>query len=145
MIFFNLIKFVGIIKSFDSSTICDHKGELFLTKNVKDLDDYDLRTGICVSANNPSWITFELESEIIISRIAIGGYIGNPSKWWIYNGRGAKIFTLANDRTWIEVGQLPNDDKQEVIIINLESSKSKYLKFQHNDKIGIGYLRILNE
>lgn len=110
------------------------------THNVKDLTDKSLMKGICVQS--PYYIIIELNFEHEFDKIDVGGWNGNSSLWYIGNGSNAQIFTSKNKTTWDEVGKLPSNLGATITQVPLKRSSGKYIKFQHNSYLGIGYLKI---
>lgn len=111
------------------------------THRLEDLNDRSLMKGICVGS--PFYITFELNYEHHIETIEIGGYNGNSGIWYVGNGSGASVHTSTDKVTWKLVGTVNLGDTIQTI--NLTPSIGRYIKFQHNSHLGIGYLKILGK
>jgi hypothetical protein len=109
------------------------------TNNVKDLKDKSLTKGVCTDTNGIITITFNRETEF--EEIAIGGYNGNSLAWYVGNGKDANILTSTNGTTWNSVGTI-TELSAEIHTIKVKGSKAKYIRFSHNDYLGIGYLEI---
>jgi hypothetical protein len=111
------------------------------THNVHDLTDPSMTKGICVQT--PYHIIIELNYEHEIAGIECGGYNGNTGMWGATNGANAKIYTSLDKNTWTEVGQLPSTHGARIQTVRLTHSIGKYIKFQHNNYLGLGYLKVL--
>lgn len=129
----NKIEFVSFESSARYSSCGSHK--------LEDLTSKDLKTGICVQSSY--YITIELNFEHDIEKLEIAGVIGNSS-WAVSNGINAKILTSTDKNNWKEVGTIPSNFGENIITVPLKKSVAKYIKFQHNSYLGIGYLNILN-
>lgn len=124
-----------VFVSFESSGRYSTAG----THNVMDLSDKSLNKGICVQA--PYYITIELNFEHEFEKIDVAGWNGNSGMWSVANGSNAQILTSRNKSTWTEVGNLPTLSGTITSVI-LKRTTAKYIKFQHNSYLGIGYLKI---
>jgi hypothetical protein len=109
------------------------------THRLEDLNDETLTKGICVSA--PYHIIIELNSDHNIVSIDVGGYNGNSNLWYVGNGSGAKIYTSCDKISWTEVGTISSLGATIRNIV-LTPSIGRYIKFQHNSYLGLGYLKI---
>jgi hypothetical protein len=113
------------------------------TNNIEDLNDFEDRTmrkGIC--ATHPGWIIIELNREIEFDCIEVGGWNGDTGIWGNTNGSGAQIMTSTDKTSWNQVGTLPNNFGALILPVNVTRTKAKYVKFQHNSYLGIGYFKI---
>lgn len=116
------------------------------TNNIADINDNTERSctkGICT--NNPGWIIFELNKEIEIQSIEIGGYSGNTNTFSTSNGSGATIRTSVEKVNWTTVGTINSQFTSGPYIHSLTSSRAKYIKIEHNGNIGIGYFRVIDK
>ena len=111
------------------------------THNVKDLTDRSCMKGICVGS--PYNIIIEMNFEHEFEKIEVGGYAGNSSLWYAGNGSNANIFTSNNKSTWTNVGKLPSDYNGTVKTCILKRTTAKYIKFEHNSYLGIGFLNVI--
>jgi hypothetical protein len=108
-------------------------------QDVEVLHDRNLNTGICTVS--PGWILIELNAEYEIDEIQIGGYRGNPSYWSVENGYGASIkFSTDNKEFTSVVGTIPTGYGTVIKVISIKPTKAKFIKFEHNTNLGIGYL-----
>ena len=126
------IEFVGFESAPKYSTAGTHK--------VEDLTDSSLSKGICVQS--PYYITIELNYDHEIDEIEIGGYNGNLSLWYPGNGSGSKILTSIDGINFTEVGTIPSSYGASIQIVKITSSIAKFVKFQHNGYLGIGFLKL---
>lgn len=111
------------------------------THNLADLKDRSLMKGICVQS--PYFITIELNYEHEFEEIEVGGWNGNTSIWYPGNGSGAQILTSKDKSTWVEVGKLPSNFTSTITTVKLKKTTAKYIKFQHNSYLGLGFLNII--
>lgn len=111
------------------------------THKLEDLSTKDLKTGICVQS--PYFITIELNFEHEFEKIEIGGCTCNTSSWAPSNGVNASIMTSLDGVTFNEVGKIPSNFGGTIITVPVKKSTAKYIKFQHNSYVGLGYLNIL--
>lgn len=130
------IEFIAVEKS------CDYvyQGKIAGTDKVQDLTDKSMTKGIC--ANSPGWIIVELNHEWEFEEIDIGGFKGDSNLWYSGNGTGATIQTSKNKSEWKTVGNIPSDFGTSVRNIKLTRSFGRFIKFQCNSYVGIGYLKI---
>jgi hypothetical protein len=110
------------------------------TNSHKDLRNKSLLKGVC--ANTPGVITITFSRVVEFDEIDIAGYNGNSLAWFVGNGREANIYTSLDKSKWTHIGQIPNDFGAEIKNLKVTKSKGKYIKFSHNDHLGIGYLDI---
>lgn len=122
--------------SFESSGRYSSAG----THKLEDLKNPNLMGGICVQS--PYYIIIELNFEHEFDKIEVGGWNGNSSLWYIGNGANANILTSTDKTTWTDVGKLPSNLNATIQTVNLKKTSAKYIKFQHNSYLGIGYLKI---
>jgi len=111
------------------------------THELKGLKDKTMMKGICVQS--PYYITIELNFEHDFDTIEIGGWNGNSSLWYAGNGSNAQIMTSKDKNTWTQVGTIPSDYGATIKTVKLKRSCAKYIKFQHNSYLGLGYLNVL--
>jgi hypothetical protein len=111
------------------------------TNRLEDLKDRSLMTGVCVQS--PYHIIIELNFEHYLEDMEIGGWNGNTSMWYPGNGSGTKIYTSSDKNTWKEVGTIPTTYGATIIKIKLIPSTGKFVKFQHNSYLGIGFLNFI--
>jgi hypothetical protein len=111
--------------------------------NVKDLHDKDLNKGITVQS--PYTLIIEFNMQHTFKEIEVGGFNGNTNSFAVSNGANAKIYVSNDKINWgSEVGTLPNDYGNKIQKVTLKSlCTAKYIKFQHNSYIGMGYLNII--
>jgi hypothetical protein len=117
-----------------------YSGNPCSSNRVEDLKDKSLSKGIC--ANSPGCITIELNNEWEIQEIEIAGYNGNSSAWYAGNGSGATIHTSLDKSKWTQVGTLPSNYGSTIQKVSLSKSHARFIKFQHNTYLGIGFLEI---
>jgi hypothetical protein len=113
--------------------------------NIKDLMDKNLTTGVTVMS--PYTLIIEFNMQHTFKEIEVGGFNGNTSAFAASNGSNAKIFVSNDNINWgSEVGKLPSDygNKIQKVILN-SNVTGKYIKFQHNTYIGMGYLNIIRK
>jgi len=110
------------------------------THNVNDLNDKSCMKGICVGS--PYFIIIEMNYDHEFDKIEVGGYAGNSSVWYAGNGANSNIFTSNDKKTWTNVGKLPSDYNGTVKSVSLKKTIAKYIKFEHNSYLGIGYLKV---
>jgi hypothetical protein len=130
------IEFVSFVSNGNYSS----SGEIAGTNNVEDLKDRTCNKGIC--AASPGWIIIELNNEWEFDEIEIGGYGGNSSLWGPTNGSGASILTSKDRNVWTTVGEIPSNYTNTIQNVKLTRSTGRYIKFQGNSYLGIGYLEI---
>lgn len=111
------------------------------THNFKDLKDKSLMKGICVQS--PYDMVFTLNFEHEFEKIEIGGWNGNTSLWYPGNGSNSRILTSKDKKTWVDVGTIPSTYGATITTVSLKKTTAKYIKFQHNSYLGIGYLNIV--
>jgi hypothetical protein len=126
--------------SFESSGKFQYNGADVGTNNIKDLKDKTLTKGIV--SNSPGTITITLSREVEIEEIDVAGYNGNSVAWFVGNGRGSNIQTSKDNKSWTQVGALNNEFGANIQTVKLTKSRAKYIRFTHNDYIGIGYLDV---
>jgi len=132
------IKYIGFEFNAPYSTAGSNKID-----DLNNLDDRTCMKGIC--ASSPGWIIIELNREIEINSIEIGGWAGNTGIWSPTNGSNATILTSPDKSNWENVGQIPTNYSGNIQVVNLRETRAKYVKFQHNSYLGIGYFKILNK
>lgn len=112
------------------------------THNVQDLNDRTCMKGICVGS--PYNIIIEMNFEHEFDKIEIGGYGGNSSVWYAGNGSNANIFTSNDKSKWTNVGKIPSNYNATITTISLtQKTTAKYIKFEHNSYLGIGFLKVI--
>ncbi len=116
--------------------------------NVRDLCEGSLKTGklyfyfLGICSTKPGLITFTLNQVADINTVKIGGWTGNTNTWFPANGVGSKIFTSVDKNNWTEVGTIPNSFGDSIITVNVTPTRGKYVQFQHNNYIGLGYFKV---
>jgi hypothetical protein len=126
--------------SFDFNGAYIYNGTTAGTNKVEDITDKTCMKGIC--ANSPGWIVIELNSIWDFEEIEIGGWKGNSNIWYTDNGAGASIQTSVDNKIWRTVGSIPSGYGNNIVKVKLTKSTAKYIKFNHNSYIGIGYLYV---
>jgi len=116
------------------------KGETAGNGILSDLSDKSCLKGIC--ANRPGWIIIELNSDWEFDSLDIGGWKGNSTLWYADNGAGATIMTSLNKEEWKNVGTIPVGFGTKVVTAKLTKSVAKFIKFNHVEYLGLGYLNI---
>jgi soluble cytochrome b562 len=111
------------------------------THNLADLKDRTMMKGICVQS--PYFITIEFNYEHEFEEIEVGGWGGNTSLWYPGNGANAQILTSKDKVTWVEIGKLPSTFTNVVTLLKVKKTTAKYIKFQHNSYLGLGFLNII--
>jgi len=112
-----------------------------LIEHLNDHTDRTLMRGIC--ATSPGWINIELQDKIPIYEIEIGGWNGNSSLWSVTNGSGATIQTSNDKSSWQTVGTIPSGFGSTIQRVTLTKTEAKFVRFQHNSYLGLGFFRIL--
>ena len=114
------------------------------TNNIDDLNNFEDRSltrGIC--ATHPGWIIIELSREVEFEEIEVGGWNGNTNIWANSNGSGAQIMISTDKINWINVGTIPSNYGTAIQTVKLSRKAiAKWVKFQHNSYLGIGYIKI---
>jgi hypothetical protein len=110
------------------------------TNIIEDITDRSCTKGIC--AKSPGFITIELNAEWEFEEIEIGGCNHSTSIFSPTNGANATVLTSKDGASWVDVGRLPANYNQHVQVVKLRSSFARFIKFQSNNNIGIGYLNI---
>jgi len=134
------IKFIG----FEFNGIYTSGSTVAGTNNIEHINNYEDRTannGIC--ANYNGWIILELEREVEFSKMEIAGWNGNTTIWAPSNGAGATIKTSLDKSSWNNITQIPSNYSGTITTVEFQTTKAKYIKFEHNSYLGIGYCRIL--
>jgi hypothetical protein len=126
--------------SFEFSGTYTHNGVTAGTNRIDDLCDKSCNKGIC--AISPGWIIIELNFLWEFEELSISGWRGNSSVWYADNGSGASIQTSTDKTVWKTVGTIPSGFGNTVTKVKLTRSTAKYIKFNHNSYLGIGYLHI---
>jgi len=114
-----------------------------LIEHLNEFTDRSLQRGIC--ATSAGWINIELQDKIPISEIEVGGWNGNSSLWSVTNGSGATISTSNDKSSWLQVGTLPTNFGATIQKITLTKTEAKYIRFQHNSYLGLGFFRIIQD
>lgn len=133
---FKIIDFVR----FEFSGPYNYSNSPVSSNRLEDLKDTNLTTGIC--ANTPGYITIELNNEWEFQEIEIAGWTGNSSAWYAGNGSSATIYTSKDNLTWVNVGTVPSNFGATIISVSLIKSTARFIKFQSNSYLGLGYLNI---
>lgn len=129
------VEIVGMVASAKYSSCGNHKFE--------DLNSRDLSTGVCVQS--PYTITLELNSEHEFEKLEVGGWTGNSSSWASSNGSNAQVLTSTDNITYKEVGRIPGNFGSTIITFNVKKSVAKYIRFQHNGYLGLGFVGIVKD
>lgn len=108
-------------------------------EHLNNLEDRTLMNGIC--ATSPGTITITLNREVEFEEIEIAGWAGNTGIWATSNGSNSKILTSTDKSNWTLVGNTPGS-YTTITKVKLTRSKAKYIKFESNSYLGIGYLKI---
>lgn len=114
------------------------------TNNVEDLNDHEdtsCMKGICTAYTG--WIILELNREVDVEKIEIGGYRGNTNLYASSNGSGASILTSLDKSSWTQVGVINSSYANTVYLHEVTPSRAKYIKLNHNSYLGIGYFRVV--
>jgi len=126
--------------SFDSSGNYIVNGITAGTNRIEDLNDRSLTKGICAKING--WIIIELKKQYEVNEIEIGGWNGNKAIWGVSNGSGASISTSLDKSNWSSVGAIPTNYGAQIQKVSLKCTPTRYIKFEQNSYIGIGFLKI---
>ncbi len=112
---------------------------------IKDLHNKDLTKGVTVQS--PYTLIIEFNMQHSFEKIEVGGFSGNTSAFAASNGSNAKIYVSNDKSSWgSEVGKLPSDYGNKVQTVTLNKTcTAKYIKFQHNTYIGMGYLNVMRK
>jgi hypothetical protein len=126
-----------IIKIIDSKTIVeiinvDSTGVNSI--NLDDIRDRNMRKGIIVK----NFICFELNKEIELEQIDIGGIKDNESRPVSIN-----IFVGEDKNSMKYVGNLPNLFNQQIVIVDLIKTRARYIELRSNESFGISYFNII--
>ena len=113
------------------------------SNKLEDISDRNLATGIC--AISPGFIMFELNHEFDICGLEVGGYTGNTTYWASSNGSGASILISKDNITWSSVSTIPSNYSSTITQVSFAKTPGKYIKFQHNSYLGLGYCRVIKE
>lgn len=100
-----------------------------------------MSTGIV--AASPGWIIIEFNKEWEFEEIEIAGFNGNTSAFAVSNGANCQILTSKDKSNWVSVGSIPGNYGAFIQKVRLTKSSAKYIKFQHNSYLGIGYLDVI--
>lgn len=133
----NLTKDIELV-SYEHSGNYVYKGVTAGTQIVDDVKNKDLTKGIC--AKSPGFITFELNGNWEFEEIEIAGWNGDTKIWYPGNGSGAKIYTSEDKEKWTQVGTVSSSYASKIVTCKLKRSQGRYLKFEHNSFVGLGYL-----
>ena len=115
----------------------------FGTHLLDDLNNTDLKTGICVSP--PSFINIEFQNIVDVISIKIGGYKDkNSTTWKTSYGSDAIISTSTDNNNYTVVGKIPSYYSDSIIDVKLTKSKAKFIKFNSESYLGIGYLKVFS-
>lgn len=135
-----LTKDIGLVR-FEFSGPYVFKGVTAGTNKIEDLTSKNLNIGgIC--ADKPGWLIVELNNEWEFEEIEVGGWCGNQNLWYSGNGGGSKIFTSVDKEKWKSVGTLSSGFANKIVTVKLHRSFGRYIKFEHNNYLGLGYLFI---
>jgi len=120
-----------------------HSGSILAgTNKIEDLLDESCSKGIC--SDTPGWIIIEFNDIFNFDEIEVGGWNGNSSIWASSNGAGASIEVSCDKKSWEKVGSLPSNFIGSKSLVKLEKiCSAKFIKFNHNSFLGIGYLKII--
>jgi hypothetical protein len=127
-------------ENFESNGTYTSGGKIAGSQRVDDLSSMSLATGIC--AITPGWIIIEFVAVCTFEEIDIGGWAGDTGLWGPNNGAGASILTSLDKVNWTNVGTIPSNFGNNHLTVKLTKSTAKFIKFQHNTYLGIGYLKI---
>mmetsp|Transcript_14045 Transcript_14045/g.14556 ORF Transcript_14045/g.14556 Transcript_14045/m.14556 type:complete len:276 (-) Transcript_14045:36-863(-) len=116
-----------------------YKGKISGTNRPEDLNNTETNTGIC--ATIPGRITVELNKECEFNELTVHGFKGDPKAWYEQNGNGAKILVSNDQLKWELVGKVKFNGQS---ILN-KTVCAKYIKFESDTYLGIGYLKVVNE
>lgn len=128
----NKVEVIGFKSSAKYSNCGTHKFE--------DLSNKDLKTGICVQS--PYFITLELNNDHEIDKIEIAGLTGNSS-WSATNGANSQILTSLDGVSFKNVGTIPSNFGGQIQTVTITKSVCRYIKFQHNSYLGLGYFNVV--
>jgi hypothetical protein len=129
--------------SFETNGTYSSGGQMAGTNNVQDLKDKSCTKGIC--ATSPGWIIIELNNEWDFDEIELAGWGGNTNIWGASNGSNATILTSKDRYNWTTVGTIPSNYNSVIQTVKLTRSSGRYIKFQGNSYLGIGYLNIIKK
>jgi hypothetical protein len=117
-----------------------YNNQVLGTNTLEDLKVANNTTGVCVAS--PGWIIVELDRIWDISEIEVCGFQGkNTGAWGINNGANARILTSVDGASWVDVGALPAK-LQQIQKVKLVNARGKYIKFNINGNLGLGYLYV---
>ena len=131
------------VVNFEVNGVYNSGGRQAGTQNVDHINNHEDRTlknGIC--ATSPGRITLELNREVEFDEIEIAGWAGDTGIWATSNGSNARILTSTNKTTWTDIGTVGNN-YSNISKIKVKKTKAKYIKFEANSYVGIGFLRII--
>jgi len=127
-------------ESFDFSGAYVVSGITIGTNKVEDLTDISCMKGICTKC--PGSITINLNKEAHISSLEIGGFRGNTTYWSCENGAYASIKVSSDKINWTPIGQIPSGYGSSIKTVSFTKTLVKYIKFEYNSYLGIGYLNL---
>jgi len=100
----------------------------------------DMMHGLCAT----NYIEFEFEEESTCEVIEVGGYGGNTG-WSPAIGAKSKVSVSQDGVSWDQIGTVSKHYGAFIQKLYLPKKSAKYLKFQNNNKVGIGYLRVYKD
>ena len=110
------------------------------THDFRDLEFTDIIYG-GIYVGSPYTIMLELNCEHEFDKIQVRGVIGYDG-FWPPSGANAKILTSKDKTEWTVVGSLPSNFGQQILTVSLKKTIAKFIKFQHYEELGLGYLKI---
>lgn len=111
------------------------------SNKLEDISDRSLTTGIC--AKTPGWIVFELNHEFEFSTIEVAGYSGNLTYWASSNGSNSTILTSKDNVNFTQVGTVPSSFANNITQVSVTKTSARFIKFNHNSYLGLGYFRVI--
>ena len=109
--------------------------------NANILNYRDLNTAVLTE--NKGWLVVQFKDTILLDCIEIGGYTGEQG--WstrIGYGAGGNLAISVDSVSWEEVAKIPSGFGSEIIDINFTLSLAKYLRFESNDWLAIGFVGV---
>lgn len=119
------------------------KNEIAGTNKLEDLSSKDDKTGVC--SKSPGVITIGFNKECTFDSFMIRGFTGDTRLWNVSNGSSSKILVSLDGNKWISAGNLGTINK-DIKTKTLDNEvTARYIKFENNSYLGIGYLKIIEK
>jgi len=103
----------------------------------------DRNLGSAILTNSPGWMIVEFDSQVEFDQLEIGGYTGEGWNYPTGYGAGGNISTSTDKKNWNVVGTIPTGFGNTIMKVKLTSSCARYIKFESNTWLSVGFLNIL--